>query len=1209
MKQIDKLILCSPYNEPNIHWNRDAQTQEFYQENGRRPAGYTMASPGSKNGVLVGEFIDLPLVNLIRKRLKEWTAVNRPGLTGVSRELLEHWEIQDKEFRQFPFFFCQLEAIQIIIFLIEGPEHFKTGISIPTDGGDFIRWCNKMATGSGKTTVMAMLIAYNILNKVSYKKDVRFAKNILVVAPGLTVKSRLAVLQPAHENNYYNEFNIVPTTLMDKLRQGQVKIINWHMMAWDSQEKLDNKVEKGQLRSVDKRKQMEISNAAYTKAVLGEMAKASNILVINDEAHHAWRTAAESKRKQVKKEDIDNTVWIGGLDKLNQQVNILRCHDFSATPFAPTGKKTSEIGLYDWIISDFGLNDAIESGLVKTPRVVFRDDGKYTSDYKSRLYHIYIDEDVKEDLNQKQVAKETPLPDLVKNAYNLLGSDWLKTKHEWQKVKGIDIPPVLMSIANTTITADRIKHYFDSGECEVKELCQLDRTLQIDSQILGKIENEDENLTGSLKEQAIALREKVDTVGKPGKPGEQIQNVISVSMLSEGWDAKNVTQILGLRAFSSQLLCEQVVGRGLRRISYEFDENLMLEPEYVNIFGVPFSFIPHEGGTTSPRPPKPKFQIEPTREKSSFKITFPNILRIDTIYKSSLRIDYSAVKPIEINPEDTITEVEMGGVISGDITPAAMSDIDIKQFAERYRLQSVVFRVATNIFGIEKHNWKGNQYDFLSQLLKLTEEFLTSDRIAIKSNLFNQDKVRKNILLTLNISRIIQHFWVAIKDQNAAVLSPVFDAERPIRSTSDMPTWYSSKPNEWHERSHVNYTVFDSTWEANNASIINKHALVRAFVKNDHLGYFIKYNYRGILKNYIPDYIIELTNGDKLVLEVKGQDSDENRVKREFLNLWVKAVNETNRFGKWHWAIVFNSSEIHDVLNSYKEFPKESFLPQKDDIQPEEIQTQGQQLAQFYNISTEKLKKANSLKGMLKIVMKELLSNNIENILKTIKEATKDSNDEFIDDRHLQEKIYEFLDGVTPADTKVFDARVRSMLKDAKKLEKQSFSFLLSAEYLHDTLIYQSSDDFSPYILQISRAVESELLLKLFLPFTNFIRSENQHTNITYEYDLQNKSTALFANMLVNNRTTYTLGNMCHILASISDDFLNKRSELIKDFYNFIKENYQSDLYAADFIADLSELSKKYRNKSAHTSLLSRDKASDCKFLVRKILTKFLEIV
>ena len=1206
MKQIDKLILCSPYKEPNIHWYLDSPTQEFFQKEGRRPAGYTIAGSQSTKGVQISEFIELPLVNLIRKRVQEWKDDNRPGLTGITRELFTHWE--DPNQRHFPFFFCQLEAMETIIFLLESPDHYKTGIEIPSDGGDFTRWCNKMATGSGKTPVMAILIAYNILNKVSYKMDNRFSKNILVVAPGLTVKSRLSVLNPSDEHNYYQEFNIVPTTLMDHLRQGQVKIVNWHMLAWDNQEKLNEKASKGQLRSVDKRKHMEISDNAYTKSVLGEMSNSSNILVINDEAHHAWRTAAESKEKQVKREDVDNTVWIGGLDKLNRQVKILRCHDFSATPFAPTGKKTNDIGLYSWIISDFGLTDAIETGLVKTPRVVIRDDGTQTSEYKSRLYHIYSDNDVKEDLNQKQVTKETALPDLVKNAYNILCSDWLKTKQEWQK-KGINIPPVLITIANTTATSERIKYYFDSGECEVKEICEIDKTLQIDSQILGQIENEDENLIGSKKELAEQLREKVDTVGKQGKPGEQVQNVISVNMLSEGWDAKNVTQIMGLRAFSSQLLCEQVVGRGLRRVSYEFDENQMLEPEYVNIFGVPFSFIPHEGGVAVPRPPRPKFQIEPTNEKVESKISFPNILRIDTVYKSSLKIDYAGLKPIEIDPENTITAVELGGVIQGNITPAALTEIDIKAFSERYRLQSVIFRVATNIFGTEKHNWRGNQFDFLAQLIKITEEFLESDKIVIKSNLFNRDKIRKNILLTLNISRIIQHFRIAIKDQNAEIITPVFDNERPIRSTSDMPTWYSSKPNFWHDKSHINFTVFDSTWEANNANIIDNHPAVRAFVKNDHLGFTVKYNYRGIIKNYIPDYIIELKNGERLVLEVKGQDSDENRVKRDFLNLWVRAVNETGRFGKWHWAVVFNSSEIHDILNTYQDFPKESFLPQKEPIQPEVLASHSTELSSFYNVSVESLRKAGSLEGMIKIVVKELLSSNIQEILQTIRLASSDANEGFVDDEQLQAKIYSHLDGITPTDTQTYDSRIRNYISESKRLEKQSFSFLLSAEYIHDTLIKQMSEDFSPYVLQLSRSVESELLLKVFSPFSNFVRGNNPNVENDYREDLNHSSTKLFAQLVINNRNTYTLGSMNHILSSISDDYLVERSKIMNDFYYFLIDNYSGDLYKPDFLSDLNELLNKYRNRSAHISTVSREKAMDCKFLVRKILTKFLGMV
>ncbi len=1204
MKQIDKLILCSPYREPHLHWERDNQTQEFLIKESRRPAGYTIASPQSKTGVVIGEFKPLPLVNSIRTRIREWKADGRPGLTGVTLELLKHWE--DNGQRLLPLFFCQLEAIESIIFLIEAPDHYKTGINIPSDGGEFVRWCNKMATGSGKTTVMAMLIAYNILNKVSYKQDNRFSKNILVVAPGLTVKSRLSVLFPSDERNYYKEFNVVPTTLMDYLRQGQVKVINWHMLAWDDQDKLDEKADKGQLRSVDKRKFIEISDTAYARSVLGEMAKVNNILVINDEAHHAWRTAAESKEKQVKREDIDNTVWIGGLDKLNRQVNILRCHDFSATPFTPTGKKTNEIGLFDWIISDFGLTDAIETGLVKTPRVVFRDDGKLTAEYKSKLYHLYIDDDVKEDLNQKQVPKETPLPDLVKNAYNLLGTDWQRTHQEWIK-KGIGIPPVMISIANTTITSERIKHYFDSGECEIKELCEIDKTLQIDSQILNQLENEDENLGGSKKELAEALREKVGTVGKAGKPGEKVQNVISVSMLSEGWDAKNVTQIMGLRAFSSQLLCEQVVGRGLRRVSYEFDGDGMLDPEYVNIFGVPFSFIPHEGGVAVPRPPKPKFLIEPIVDKNEFKISFPNILRIDTVYKSSLRIDYDAVKPIEIDPENTITEAELSGAIQGDITPAAMTEIDIKKFEERYRLQSVVFRVATSIYGMEKNNWRGNQYDFLSQLLRLTEEFMQSKKIVIKSHLFNQDKVRRNILLTLNISRIIQHFWMAIKDQNAEILSPVFDSERPIRSTSDMPTWYTSKPNFWHDKSHINFTVFDSTWEANNANIIDKHDAVRAFVKNDHLGFTIKYNFRGIIRSYIPDYLIELKNGDKLILEVKGQDSDENRVKREFLNLWVKAVNETGRFGQWHWAVVFNSSEIHDILENYREFPTETFLPEPLELTPVEIDDHSSTLSDFYGIQQETLKQAGSLEGMVKLVVRQLLTANIQNILKTIRSASTDTTDNFIDnDEELQNRIYEVLDGLTPTNTDTFEARVRSSFKEAKNLEKLSLSFLISAEYINDTLVKQMSDDFSPYVLQLSRAVESELLQKLFIPFTNYIRAQNPRPDEVYQDDLYNQQTSLFTKMVVRNKTTYTLGNMLFILTSLTDDYLVERSLILNDFHLFIIDNYSKDLYSKEFLDDMNELLNKFRNKSAHTEVISRDKAAECKFVVRKVLARLL---
>jgi type III restriction enzyme len=287
---------------------------------------------------------------------------------------------------------------------------------------------------------MAMVIAWHILNKVANAQDARFSKNVLVVAPGLTVKKRLEVLYPAAADNYYEAFNIVPSALLDKLRQGRVLVRNWHALAWESEEQLKKR------KSVDKRGAK--SDEAYTREVLGEMANAHNILVLNDEAHHAWRVNWEAEGKYLRQRDLKDsaeeaTVWIGGLDRLHRSRGILKCYDFSATPFTPSGKQSSEEALFGWIVSDFGLNDAIESGLVKTPRVVVRDDAvPDAKTYKPRLYHIYNDLEVKADLN-RPAQPEEPLHDLVLNAYYLLGYDWREVWKAW-KAAGLPTPPVMI---------------------------------------------------------------------------------------------------------------------------------------------------------------------------------------------------------------------------------------------------------------------------------------------------------------------------------------------------------------------------------------------------------------------------------------------------------------------------------------------------------------------------------------------------------------------------------------------------------------------------------------------------------------------------------------------------------------------------------------------------------------------------------------------
>ncbi len=924
--KIDRLIINSPFAEPEHYWSYDRETRSFSLKDGRRPAGYVIASESSKAFDDPGIFIEIPMVNKIRLRVKAWRNSGYPGVTGITKRLLEHWNNpEEREHRRF--FFCQLEAIETLIWLTEAPESEKVGFKIPSDGGTFQRICSKMATGSGKTIVMAMLIAWQILNKVTYPQDTRFSKYVFVVAPGLTVKSRLQVLFPAGLGNYYEEFNIVPPALVDKLRQGKILIRNWHVLNWDTEEKIAKK------RTVDKRGVK--SNEAYVREVLGEMANASNIMVINDESHHAWRVPAESKIKGVRKEDIEEaTIWVSGLDRIQQTRGILACYDFSATPFAPSGKKSSEEALFGWIVSDFGLNDAIESGLVKTPRVVVRDDGKLTKEYKSRLYHIYNDPEVRDDINRKAEEQE-PLPDLVTNGYYLLGKDWLETAKEWEQA-GIKTPPVMISVANRTETAARIKYAFDHKKIRIDELCLPEKTIHIDSKVLDEAESQEEPLPIEMgeedeedlepvrrlskKELAELLRQTVDTVGQLGKPGEQIQKVISVGMLSEGWDAKTVTHIMGLRAFSSQLLCEQVVGRGLRRTSYEVKPDGLFEPEYVNIFGIPFTFLPHETQDgPPPPPPPPKTRIEPLPDKQRFEISWPNIIRIDHAYKPILKLEMGKVKSLELDAYDTIQLVELAPIIEGKPDVTKISEINLEDLARKFRKQKIVFETARDIFDQMKPIWRGQKENLLAQLVHMVEKFIDSDKIQISPPLFYQSDTNRRILITLNMNKVVQHIWEAIRFENTESIVPVFDSDHPIRSTGDMRTWFTGKPCQPIKKSHINFCVFDSTWEATEAFALDHHPDVEAWVKNDHLGFEILYLFKGVVLKYRPDFIIRLRDGSLLVLETKGQDSQQDRTKREFLDEWGRAVNAHGGFGEWKWAVSKHPGDVGGLIAGAKQ--------------------------------------------------------------------------------------------------------------------------------------------------------------------------------------------------------------------------------------------------------------------------------------------------
>jgi type III restriction enzyme len=605
-------------------------------------------------------------------------------------------------------------------------------------------------------------------------------------------------------------------------------------------------------------------------------------------------------------------------------------------PSRPRGKKSSEEALFGWIVSDFGLNDAIESGLVKTPRVVVRDDAvPNAKTYKSRLYHIYNDPEVKDDLNRRANPEEL-LPDLVLNAYYLLGYDWRETWKAW-KAADLPTPPVMITVCNRTETAARVKHAFESRRIPIDELCNSEGILHIDSKVLEEAEAKEESTAVveasdeaddgeeedvpvecrlTKAEQAERLRKIVDTVGQVGQPGEKIQNVISVGMLSEGWDAKTVTHIMGLRAFTSQLLCEQVVGRGLRRTSYEINPQTgLLEPEYVNIFGVPFTFLPHEdSGDGPPPPPTPKTAVEPDPAKAEFEIRWPNVVRIERLLQPTLTLDWSKVQPLELDAAQTPQVAELAPILEGKPDVNQISRIELEKLAREFRTQRIIFETARNVFDQVRQSWRGSREILLAQLVRIVEQFIRSDRILISPPLFYQDELRRRLIITLNLSRVVQHVCEAVRQENTEKLVPVFDRDHPIRSTGQMRTWYTSKPCERTRKSHINVCVYDSTWEASDAFVLDNSSAVSAWAKNDHLGFEVLYLYRGVVRKYRPDFLVRLANGDMLILETKGQDTELDRVKRRYLDEWVQAVNAHGAFGRWRWKVARYPGEIRDTL-------------------------------------------------------------------------------------------------------------------------------------------------------------------------------------------------------------------------------------------------------------------------------------------------------
>ena len=915
-------ILCSPYEEPNAHWVYDPDTGRPSRQPGRRVAGYWVEAHGTTDEQLeLGitrekGWSTLPLVEKLRRDVKRWRASDYRNATNVTRQLLRYWR---REGRQRPLFFCQLEAVETIIYIAEirRAKHrlsftpaFEDADLEQLRDADLIRYGCKMATGSGKTVVMAMLIAWAFCNRGKVRADTRFPSAVLAVCPNLTIKERLQVLRPDSEDNYYDKFDLVPPTLQAFLRRGKVKITNWHQL-----EVASGNTENGTSHKVvDKGEE---TDAAYTARILGELAGRGEIMVLNDEGHHAYRPLDANARlnREEKAEQQTATVWIQGLDRIQQACGIRFAVDLSATPFYLQGSGHPEGKPFEWLVSDFGLGDAIESGITKIPRIPISDS---TGRPEPKYFRLW--DHITNELGRKPRPEDIYVE--ANDALITLASQW-KTQFDENTS---EIPNCMIVVCPETKVAEEF-HRRISGEMvtdgevaygtselfpELQNSEGDTKTFRIDSRRLAE-EGSD----------ADGLRQIVSTIGKEGQPGEQIRCVVSVSMLNEGWDANNVTQIIGLRAFRSQLLCEQVVGRGLRRVSYDIDpETGLLPAEYVDIYGIPFTLIPFKGREkANKRPDKPTYRVRALPALRAHEIQFPNVegytfeLRHDAI-----TADVEAMEPLQLELADTPDALFVGGITMSEGRPVYIGEHEVQNrqaFYESNHFQTIQFDIVRQILAklpIEQWERKPvlSRGQLFPQIYRLVDAY-TRQKIAFGAT---DPRELGNVKYK---NQLIGLFLDAIQPNKAAgeaPLLPILNPNKPLGSSKEVDF---STTKECHptQKSHVNLVAVDSRWEASAAFRLEHATQVKSYVRNEGLWFTIPYHFDGASRDYVPDFIVDMTNGIRLIIEIKGQERRQDQAKYQAARRWVQAVNHSQKFGKWDFVVCRNPQTLAYELERF----------------------------------------------------------------------------------------------------------------------------------------------------------------------------------------------------------------------------------------------------------------------------------------------------
>lgn len=884
-------------------------------------------------------------------------------VTPETARLLQHWRYHP--FNSIRPFFCQIEAVETVIWLTEvapsagqSAKGFLEYLANANNDAnpELMRLALKLATGAGKTTVMAMLIAWQTINAVRRPNSKKFSRGFLVVAPGLTIRDRLRVLQPNDPDSYYASRELIPSDMMVDLERAKIVITNYHAF------KLRDRLELSSGgRALLQGRSGEALNTIETEGqmlqrVMPDLMGMKNILVLNDEAHHCYREKpgedgeedlTGDDKKEAEKNREAARLWISGLEAVNRKLGLSRVVDLSATPFFLRGSGYAEGTLFPWTMSDFSLMDAIECGIVKLPRVPVADNipGGDMPKFRNLWEHIRA-RMPKKGRGKASTLDPLSLPVELQTALQALYGHYEKTYRLWEEA-GIRVPPCFIVVCQNTSISKLVYDFIsgfhrenDDGSTTLENgrlalfrnfdehgnQLARPRTLLIDSEQLESGDALDNNFrdmasdeidrfrreiierTGDQRQAETItdqdlLREVMNTVGKYGRLGDSIRCVVSVSMLTEGWDANTVTHVLGVRAFGTQLLCEQVIGRALRRQSYDLNDDGLFNVEYADVLGIPFDFTA-KPVVAPPQPPRETIQVKAVRpDRDHLEIRFPHVAgyRVE-LPEERLTAEFNDDSVLELTPDLVGPSITKNAGIIGQ-------DVDLSlEHLEDMRRSTLLFHVTQRLLYTKwRDPGEEPKLHLFGQLKRITKQWLDTCLVC-KGGTYPAQLMYQE-LADMACERITAGITRALVGERP--IKALLDPYNPTGSTMHV-NFNTSKTDRWEtdaRRCHINWVILDSDWEAEFCRAAESHPQVKAYVKNHNLGLEVPYRYGSETRQYRPDFIVLVDDGRgeddplNLVVEIKGYRREDAKDKKSTMETyWVPAVNNSRQYGRWAFA-------------------------------------------------------------------------------------------------------------------------------------------------------------------------------------------------------------------------------------------------------------------------------------------------------------------